>query len=199
LPFIFNIKTGNTVILESLRLNVAKMLLRRKVAKMKRQKILYDFASAKYVGVLCVPQNEVNTANIKKFLQYLSQKGIKYSVIGYFDERKVPENFLYLKGIDFITQQDLNLLFMPKENVIGKFIAEPFDMLINCNLVDYFPIEYIASLSVAKCKVGIKRDGQSCYDLMIDISKNKTFEYFLKNLEIYLSNLRNSQIIQTTK
>ena len=171
------------------------MLLRRKTAKVKRQKMLYDFASAKYVGVLCSPQDEVNTTYLKVFLQNLSQKGIKYSVFGYFDGKKIPENFLYLKGIDFITQQDLNFLLIPKGKIVDKFIDEPFDMLINCNLSNYFPMEYISQLSVAKCKVGIMREDQSCYDLMIDISKNKTIEYFLKNLEIYYSNLKNSQIV----
>jgi len=37
------------------------------------------------------------------------------------------------------------------------------------------------------------REGETCYDLMIDIEKKRTVDYFLKNLEVYLSNLRQSQ------
>ena len=170
------------------------MLLRLKAAKMQRQKKLYDFASAKYVGVLCSPQDVFTTAYLKEFLHSLSRKGIKYSVYGYFDGETIPENFLYLKDIDFITKQDLNFLFIPKEPVMQKFVNEPFDMLINCNLNDYFPVEYMSKLSMAKFKVGIRREeGEQPYDLMIDISKNPTIEYFIENLEIYLSNLRNPQ------
>ena len=183
----------NAVILEKSRLKLANMLLRRRIAKVKRQKMLFDFASAKYIGVLCSPQDEINTGHLKNFLHYLSQKGIKYSVFGYFDEKKIPDNFLYWKGIDFITRQDLNFFFIPQNPIIDKFINEPFDMLINCNIANYFPLEYMSQLSVAKCKVGVMHDDKSCYDLMIDIKKNQTVEYFLKNLEIYLSNLRNSQ------
>ena len=185
------------MILEKLRHNVAKILLRRKVSKRRRKKELYDFASAKYVGILCSPQNEVNTAHLKKFLQYLSQKGIKYSVFGYFDGKTAPENFLYAKGIDFITQQDLNFFLIPKSITVDKFIDEPFDMLINFDFIDYFPVDYMAQLSVAKCKVGIKREEYSCYDLMFDVGKNKTLDYYIKNLYLYLSNLRNTQIVQT--
>jgi hypothetical protein len=169
------------------------MLLRKRSVKTKRQKMLFDFASAKYIGVLCSPQDEVSTGHLKTFLHYLSQRGIKYSVFGYFDGKKIPDNFLYWKGMDFITRQDLNFFFIPKGPVADKFVSETFDMLINCNIANYFPVEYMSQLSAAKCKVGIMRDDESGYDLMIDIKKNQTIEYFLKNLEVYLSNLRHPQ------
>ena len=169
------------------------MLLRKKSAKVKRQKKLYDFSSAKYVGVLCSPQDNVSTEHLKDFLYYLSQKGIRYSVFGYFDGKVIPENFLYWKGMDFITRKDLNFFFIPKNPVVDKFVLEPFDMLINCTVTPYFPVEYMAQVSVAKCKVGIMREEESHYDLMIDIQKNHTIEYFLKNLEKYLANIRQPQ------
>ena len=170
------------------------MLLRKRSAKLKRQKKLYDFASAKSIGLLCSPNDVFSTVHLKEFLNYLLQKKIKYSVFGYFDGKKIPENFLYLKDFDFITQQDLNFLFIPKGQTVDKFINEPFDMLIDCNINSFFPIEYISQLSKAQCKVGIMRErAEACYDLMIDISKNKTLEYFLENLEIYVSNLRQSR------
>ena len=182
------------MILENLRLSIARMLLRRKSAKIKRQKTLFDFASAKYIGVLCSPRDEVTTGHLKNFLNYLAQKGIRYSVLGYFDGKKIPENFLYWKSIDFITHQDLNFFFIPESQVIDNFMREPFDILINCTIVNYFPVEYITQLSVAKYKVGMSHEDESCYDLMIDVQKNRTVEYFLKNLEKYLSNLRHPQI-----
>ena len=184
------------MILKNLRYKIATIIVRRKAARLKRQKALYDFASAKYIGVLCSPKNEAVAAQIKVFLSNLSQKGVKYSVFGYFDGKVIPENFLYLKDIDFITQDDLNFLFIPKGAVVDKFIGEPFDMLINCNIDNYFPVEYISQLSLAKCKVGIMRkSSETCYDVMIDVTKKETLEYFLENLEVYLSNLRNSKII----
>jgi len=170
------------------------MLLRRKTAKMKIQKKLFDFATAKYVGVLCSPKDEISTGHLKEFLNYLSRKGIQYSVFGYFDEKRIPENFLYWKGMDFITRNDLNFFFIPQTHIVEKFIREPFDMLINCSIEHYFPVEYISQLSKASCKVGIMRDEKSSYDLMIDIQKNRSMEFFLKNLEKYFSNLGNQQI-----
>ena len=155
--------------------------------------MLFDFGSAKYIGVLCSSLDEASTTHLRDFLHYLSQRGIKYSVIGYFDGKNIPENFLYWKELDFITRKDLNFFFIPQSVMVDKFINEPFDMLINCNIAGYFPVEYMSHLSVAKCKVGINREGESSCDLMIDIQKNQTIAYFLKNLEIYLTNLKNPQ------
>jgi len=184
---------GDIVFFEKLRLKIANVLLRQKSKKVKRQKMLFDFASAKYVGILCSPEDEISTQYLRDFLHYLSQKGIRYSVFGYFNGEIIPENFLYWKGIDFITHKDLNFIYIPKNPIVDKFILEPFDMLINCTVMQHFPVEYIAQLSVAKCKVGIMSESESCYDLMIDIQKNCTIEYFLKNLEKYLSNIRHPQ------
>ena len=154
--------------------------------------MLFDFASAKYIGIVCAGEDETGTAHLKDFLHFLSQKGIKYLVLGYFPAKKIPDNFLYWKGIEFITQSDLNLFLIPQSPIAEKFIDEQFDMLINCSVADHFPVEYIAQLSRAKCKVGIMRGEDSCYDLTIDIKKQKNVEYFMENLKIYLSNIRNS-------
>ena len=180
------------MIFENLRYKIANVVLRRKQAKVNRQKALYDFASAKHLGLVSSIHNEADAACLKEFLHYLSRRAIKYTVFGYIVDSKIPENFLYLKDMDFITRENLNFLFIPNTPNVQKFIDNPFDILICCNVSNFFPVEYIAQLSLAKCKVGIKQDHEYGYDLTIDISKERTIEYFLKNLVIYLSNLRNS-------
>ncbi|MDR2036663.1 MAG: hypothetical protein LBQ60_01925 [Bacteroidales bacterium] len=153
--------------------------------------MLFDFASAKYVGIVCASADETSIKYLKEFMHFLAQKGIKYFVLGYFDGKKIPDNFLFWKEMEFITQNDLNLLMIPKGETVDKFIREPFDMLINCSINSYFPVEYISRLSVAKCKVGVLRDEDQEYDLMIDIKKHNTIDYFLENVKLYLSDLRN--------
>ena len=177
------------MILEEFRHKVARIYLRKRFAMVQRQRMMYDLSSAKYIGILCAPQDEACIVLLKEFLNTLSRKGIKYSVLGYFNKNKIPENFLYLTGMDFIIQKDLNLLLIPQNTSVDKFIQEPFDMLIDCSIPDYFPIEYIARLSLAKYKVGIFREGEPYYDLTVDITKNRTIEYFFKSLDMYLSNL----------
>jgi len=181
------------VIFENLRYRVAHLLLRRKQAGFNRQKALYDFASAKNVGILTAVQDEAGIAHVKEFLSYLARNSVKYTVFGYFIGKTIPENFLYLKDMDFITSDDLSFFYIPEGDNIQKFIDEQFDMLINCNIANHFPVEYIAQLSHAKCKVAIMREKAHGYDLLIDISKERTIDYFLKNLVVYLTNLKISK------
>ena len=57
--------------------------------------------------------------------------------------------------------------------MVDAFIKEPFDLLINLSLEDYYPIRYIIALSPALFKVG-KFDANEIYlDFMIDIEKEK--------------------------
>jgi hypothetical protein len=181
------------VILEKIRLKIANRLLRKKISGLKRQKTLFDFASAKYAGIVCASENETSINVLKDFLGFLHQKGIRYFVLGYFAGKKIPEKFLFWQGMEFITQNDLNIFFIPKADVVDKFVAEPFDMLINCSIHPHFPVEYVAQTSVAKCKVGVLNDGNPNYDLMIDIGKQPSIKYFLDNVKLYLSNLRNPE------
>ncbi|MDR1673304.1 MAG: hypothetical protein LBS09_07600 [Bacteroidales bacterium] len=182
------------MIFDGLRLKVARRILRRKSAKLKRQKMLFDFASAKYIGIICASSDETSVNILKSFLQFLSGNNIKYQVLGYFNGKKIPNNFLFRKEIDFITQNNLNAFCIPKGEVAEKFMTEPFDMLLNCSMNCYFPIEYMVQVSMAKCKVGISGDNFPDYDLMIDVGKKKDIGYFLDNLRLYLSNLRNSNL-----
>jgi hypothetical protein len=176
--------------LENIRLNIARRKLRKRTANLKRQKALYDFASAKSIGIICASADEKSVHILKEFLQFLSQKNIQYRVLGYFNMKKIPNNFLFWKEMDFFTQKELNYFFIPASPTVDKFIATPFDMLINCSMEPYFPIEYIMQSSVAKCKVGISDNQYN--DLSLELKKRE-IGIFLENVRLYLSNLRKTE------
>ncbi|MDR2847814.1 MAG: hypothetical protein LBV39_01790 [Bacteroidales bacterium] len=176
--------------LENIRLNIARRKLRKRTVNLKRQKVLHDFASAKYIGIICASADEKNVHILKEFLQFLSKKNIKYWVLGYFNVKNIPDNFLYWKEMDFFTQKDLNYFFIPNSPPVDKFMATPFDMLINCSMEQYFPIEYIMQSSVAKCKVGMSDDSHN--DFSLELNK-KEIGFFLENVRLYLSNLRKTE------
>ncbi|MDR3094643.1 MAG: hypothetical protein LBU62_08405 [Bacteroidales bacterium] len=104
--------------------------------------------------------------------------------------KKIPNNFLFWKEWDFFTQKELTFFFTPTSPTVNKFIVTPFDMLINCSMESYFPIEYIMRLSVAKCKVGISDSPYN--DLSLELKK-KEIGVFLENVKLYVSNLRKTE------
>ena len=62
---------------------------------------------------------------------------------------------------------------MPVSEVTDKFIKEPFDILIDLSLENYYPIQYNTALSPAKFKAGRYTQDDPYLDLMIDIEKEK--------------------------
>lgn len=171
----------------NIRLKIGRRKLHTKTTVLKRQRMLFDFSSAKTIGIICASIDERTILILKEFLHFLSQKSIKYQVLGYFNTKNIPESYLFWKEMYFFTQKDLNFFFIPRSPAVDTFIRYPFDMLINCSMETHFPVSYIMGVSAAKCKVGIGNEKEN--DLSLDIKK-KEIGYYLENVKLYLTNLR---------
>ena len=98
----------------------------------------------------------------------------------------------YCDGYDFFCQKDLNWYNSPSSIYVKNFIGDKFDILLDLNLNDLFPLRYISSLSQANFKVGKKSDkNNSIFDLMIETDEKKGLKYFLKNIDTYLFIINN--------
>ena len=129
--------------------------------------------NAKHIGIIYNATEYVSFEIIKNLAKDLAHDSKKISVLGYVDSKKLIDNYLYRKGFDFFSKNELNWYFKPVSPVVDQFITEPFDILINLSLEDHFPIRYITTLSPAQFKAGIFSADDSCLDLMIDIEKEK--------------------------
>jgi len=128
---------------------------------------------AKSVGILYNATNPVSFEIIKTFTKVLMQKKIEVSALGYVNSKKLIDHYLYRKGYDFFTRNELNWFYKPASITVQEFIKRPFDILINLSLENYYPIQYITALSSSSFKVG-KLLGEPFYmDMMIDIEKEK--------------------------
>ena len=149
--------------------------------------------TAKTAGVIITPTDQESFEQIKKFLNYLTGKNIKVYILGFVDDKKIPENFLFWKGINLFSRNDLNWAGIPESASVTDFISQPFDMLIDLSLPGYFPIQYISTLSHSVFKIGrfgIKN--QNCYDLMFELKEEATLGDFIEHLTHYLNLLSNS-------
>jgi hypothetical protein len=93
------------------------------------------------------------------------------SVLGYVDSKKLIDHYLYRKGFDFFSKNDLNWYYRPVSPLAMQFMDEPFDLLLNLSLEDHFPIHYITTLSQATFKAGRFFPTDESLDFMIDIEK----------------------------
>ncbi len=132
-----------------------------------------NIKNAQHIGILYNATEYVSFEIIKEFTKKLSQENSTISILGYVNSKKLIDHYLYRKGFDFFSQNDLNWYYRPVSAVTEEFIRKPFDILIDLSLEPCFPIRYIVALSPATFKVGKFSPDEKHLDLMIDIEKEK--------------------------
>lgn len=173
-------------IVDNIKLKIAYFLLKRKLKDFFREKSFNNFESAKTVGLICNAQNQKTYDFAKQFAVYLTSYDIQVSAIGFIEGDAVLDAFSYQKGFTFIAKKDFNWLGVPQGEILDSFLAKRFDILINLVIEDSYTVDYIASLSLAKFKVG-RLSENDYYDLTIDISMNNRLDFFISQVKHYLS------------
>jgi hypothetical protein len=177
----------------NIRLKIGRYLLGKKLRNFKRVRGSYNLESAQTAGILFNPTDQTSFEQIKQFLTYLSNYKIQIYVLGYIDDKTIPESFLFWKGINLFSRKELSWTMVPTTPVVTDFIDKPFDLLFDLSLTDHFPMEYIARLSISKFKIGRFTEEHSSYDLMFEINEQQKLEGFLDLIKKYV-NLINTPV-----
>jgi hypothetical protein len=138
-----------------------------------RTPVLCNLDEAQHIGILYNATEYITFEIIRNLAKELSHESKKITVLGYVDSKNLIDSYLYRKGFDFFSKNELNWYSRPVSPVVDQFIAEPFDILMNLSLKDYYPIHYITALSAARFKTGKYSPNDKDLDLMIDIEKEK--------------------------
>jgi len=160
-------------IVDNFKLIVGERMLMNHQKNKVRLAAFYTINEAKNIGIIYNATEFVSFEIIKNLVKNLSHDTRKISVLGYVNSKNLIDNYLYRKGFDFFSRNDLNWYFKPISQVVDQFIREPFDLLINLSLDDHYPIRYITSFSSAVFKAGRYSPDDTCLDFMIDIEKEK--------------------------
>jgi hypothetical protein len=148
----------------------------------------FNFQNIKTVGILFEASNAEDFELIKRYVVYLREHGKKVKVIGFFSSKNIPALTYSKLEYDFFSLKEINFLGKPLTHVVTNFINEEYDLLIDLNIHDYFPLRYIAAMSKAKFKVGKYRDDdESIYDMMIDSDNTQKLKYFLRQVDTYIT------------
>jgi hypothetical protein len=144
-------------LIDDTRVYFGRKVLQKKLRNLKRSTKVCNINSAKTVGIIYI----------------LAQKKIEVSVLGYVHSKKLIDHYLYRKGFDFFTKNNLNWYNRPMSDTVENFLKKPYDILINLSLEKYYPIQYVLALSPSSFKVGKYFEEPNYMDLMIDIEKEK--------------------------
>jgi hypothetical protein len=157
------------------------------VKALHRNKNFVNMQDAKTVGIVFDAMDAGNFDLVKKYITYLREMKKRVKAIGYYDQKNIPSMTYSKLEYDFFCQKDLTWYNSPSNIYVKNFIDDKFDILLDLNLNDLFPLRYISTLSKANFKVGKKSDrNNSIFDLMIETDEKKGLKYFLKNIDTYL-------------
>lgn len=160
----------------------------KKIASAPREKQFIKLPEAKSVGIIFDATSGEDFEIIKKYIQQLKEitKGIH--AIGFVDNKITP-NYSYIKtDIDLFNKKELKRLYQPLSPYIKTFIETPRDILIDANVGNKLPLQYIVAASKAKCKVGQHTVGNELFhDVLLNVGPNNGLEFFLQQSLKYLT------------
>lgn len=160
--------------MSGIRSKVGNYVLRKSLKKQKRKMQSCNLHKAVSIGIIFNATHVFSFEVIKDFVKELSTTAKEIFVLGFVDSKQMIDHYLYRKGFEFFTHNQLNWYKKPEGEIIKEFINKDFDILFYLSLEDIYPLRYILALSKAKFKVGRFFENDEYLDFMIDIEKEKT-------------------------
>jgi hypothetical protein len=182
---------------KNIKLAIAYRTLKQELSAIKRElkPTKFNFNQIRTVGILFDASNPEDFELVKRYLVYLRESNKKVKVLGFFSDKKIPELTYSKLEYDFFSLKELNWFGKPSTHIIENFINEEYDLLIDLNIHDHFPLKYIAALSKAKFKVGkYKEQDEIIYDMMIDSDNTQKLKYFLRQVDTYIAMLNKPEV-----
>ncbi len=176
--------------LENVRFAFGKRALKHKYKHNKREKRAINLKEAKTAGIVMYPKTVNDFEESKSFLDEIRNSGAQITVLVYIDDDELYAYFRKKNYLNIVTQHELNWLYIPKHQIVERFISQPFDILIDLSLQFVFPVTYITATSEARFKVGLKNKQHQYFDMMLDLGEQVERAHFIEQLKYYLQNIK---------
>ncbi len=169
------------------RLAWAKGLVRRRLRKTYRNKKFNNLRNAHKIGIVWDGSNLESFRDLTAFFQLMTGKGIQVDILCYYPGTVLPDEYTALRHLSCFKRSDLSFFYLPKSEEISDFISTPYEILIDINFNNRFPLYYITALSKAEFKIGkggsIK---QEALDMSIELDDKNNISFYLEQVQHYL-------------
>lgn len=149
------------------------------------------FAEAQRIGILYDATAIEDFEYMKEFIKKTRSEYKKDLLsLGFVDKKQLPHSQFPQYGMDFFTRKDLDYRMIPTDPIVQNFINERFDILIHLQIQPCFPLQYVASLSQARFRVGrYKKNHVASYDMMINMKGDPGLKALLEEILVFLKKL----------
>jgi hypothetical protein len=176
------------------KLLVARWVLNRQRKTRHRNKKVFNLRTARTIGIVYDASSTNHFEAVVEFAKDLSKRKLSVEILGYVKARDIPDNYLFKKGHAYFIKKDVNWYYRTRNPDALKFMNQKHDILIDLHLTRNFIFDYIVGMSLARFKVGRYRDVPNYYDLMIQVSEEPTFEYFIQQVQYYLDMINRPEL-----
>jgi len=176
--------------LEKWRYKLGEASLRRQMKKIHREVKAFNLRQAKEVGILFEATTLEKYEPVRSFIAFLQEQGIHTHVLGYINDKKIPDSYLLRRSFHFFSKNELSWTFRPVSQHAINFCEKKFDILFSLDTGDLFPLRYVATLSKASFKVGRFFPDHQHLDFMINLKDDTSVGYLIEQIKVYLMNLQ---------
>ncbi len=169
-------------------------MLKFKARTLKRTIKAQNLETAKTIGILFDAKNQDEHKKVVSFANTLrNEHSVNIEALAYISNKELQSTFEHGSDFTYFSNEDFNWRGKATTDAISKFIDKKFNIFIDLTTENTYAFDYIASLSKADFRVGKFREDKMPYDFMIDIKNDKSTDYFIKQILIYLSMIKVSK------
>ena len=169
------------------RLAWAHSVIRRRLKKTYRKKKFNNLRNAHKICIVWDGSNLDSFNELTSFYQRMQSNNIQADIICYYPGKVLPDQYTALRYLTCFKRNDLNFFFLPKMDELEDFISTPYEILIDINFNNRFPLYYLTSLSKAEFKIGAGNTiNHNTLDMTIELNNDKSIRYYLEQVEHYL-------------
>ena len=183
---------------KNIRLKIGEAILKKKMAETKRKLYFSNFGQVKKIGIIWDASNVNEFPYLSKFHQNMNERNIEVNIICFYPDDNLPNQYTAIRYLTCIRKKELNFFYQPVSIEAQNFIKNRFDVVIDINFQQLFPLHYISSLSNSPFKVGLfeSETNNTPYDLMIDMKNPVDVEDYLVQVIKYLEMINPGQVKQ---
>ncbi len=180
------------------RLKIGNAILVKKLVKTRRKIFYNDISDIKKIGIVWDATKKGDFASLSKFHQKMQDRNVDVKIIGYYPGKELPDQYTAIRFLSCIRRNELSFFYLPVSTEADVFMNSKFDILIDINFDEVFPLQCITKLSKASFKVGLfnSEADSSTFDLMMEIKKPVQVENYLTQVIHYLEMINSGKTLQ---
>jgi hypothetical protein len=181
---------------KNIRLGIGKVVLAKKISKTKRKVYYSNISLVKNIGIVWDASKTDEFPCLSRFYQKMHERNIDVKILGYFAGKDLPDQYTAIRYLTCIRRNEINFIYHPESKESSNFIRKRFDILIDINFKNLFPLQFISSLSNAGFKVGLfdSKVHNSPFDLMMEIKNPVNIENYLNQILHYLEMINSKAV-----